>query len=551
MNIVSLSLRLLEPRARAFERATKNPMSCQNRVLAEYLRRNRDTEYGIKHNFKSIRTTDDYKKNVPISDCETMRPYLERIARGEKNLLMRDNPVFFGATSGTASAVKLIPSTKYSEAKKNELMELWSYHINRDHPAVTNGKIFAIISPEVEGYTPSGIPYGAESGYGYRRLPGVIKHIYALPYEVFEIKDYDARYYAMLRISMAANITNIATLNPGTLILLAQKIDKWQSMIIADIEKGTLNGGFDIPDSIRRCIKLKADPDRADALRMMLARNGSLLPRYFWPNLELIECWKGGSMKMYLKQLPGYFGDIPIRDMGCLSTEARSSIPLSDEGAGGVLAIMTNFFEFIPKDEIDNKGAPALLCSEIEVGKEYFIIVTTPGGLYRYNIDDVIRVNGFYNNTPVIEFVQKGLATSSLSGEKLYESQVNNALTNVLRKTGLFVKFFCAIPKHASGPHYEFLTEFSNSRPTMEQKKDFLRKLDEELGRENREYLYTRQSQTLSGPVLKIAEDGEYERYRVQRIQQGAHDGQFKIADLSLDNEFDKSFNIAETLALD
>ena len=123
--------------------------------------------------------------------------------------------------------------------------------------------------------------------------------------------------------------------------------------------------------------------------------------------LILIECWKGGTVKLYLKEFPQYFGDVPVRDFGCLSTEARSSIPISDSGAGGVLAIDTNFYEFIPKEDMGRQQKRFLLADELEIGKEYFLIVTTPGGLYRYNVDDIIRVDGFFNDTPVIEFMQK------------------------------------------------------------------------------------------------------------------------------------------------
>ena len=554
MSLTTSILKLLLIRkARAFEEATKDPLRAQGKILLEYLSRNRNTKYGRQYSFSSIKTITDYQARVPLCDSETVRPLIKRMSDSEDNILTADKVRFFGSTSGTTSTPKFIPTTKFSESKKAQLLDLWSYYIVRDHPDVLDGKILAIISPEVEGHSPGGIPFGAESGHGYKSLPGLVKDLYVLPYEVFEIKDYEARYYAILRMGMGSDVTDIATLNPNTLILLAQKIAKWQEMIISDIEKGGLNGSFSMPQEIRNriCRRLAPDPVRAGELKAILNKKGTLLPKYFWPNMKLIECWKGGTMKLYLNELPAWFGPVTTRDIGCLSTEARSSIPMSDEGAGGVLAIQTNFYEFIPKEDMGMRQKKTILCDSIEKGKEYFIIVTTPGGLYRYNIDDIIRVDGFFNKTPIIEFVQKGLNATSIAGEKLYESQLNDALNNVLRRMKIFIEFFCAVAEPKSGsPRYIFLTEFSQEGLGRDEKKRFLKAMDEELCLQNREYEFCRKAQLIKDPVLKVVSKGEFERYRIKRVASGAHDGQFKAPELTADTNFQKNFRIDEEVPL-
>lgn len=551
MQLAQFALKLYALKARAFERAAQDPRSAQRKVLLRYLSRNRSTEYGRLHRFDSIATENDFRRLVPLSDASSMRPYIERLARGEQNILTRDRPIFFGATSGTTSTPKLIPTTRYSERRSTHITDLWSYYIARDHPAVTRGKILAIVSPEVEGRTPSGLAYGAESGRAYRRLPFSVRHMYCLPYEVFEIPDYESRYYAILRISMGENITDVATINPNSLLLLCRKIERWQERIIADIEKGTLDPGFAIPAPIRTVIErtLRPDPSRARKLRIILQEVGRLLPRDFWPNLEVIECWKGGSVRVYLQELPLYFGDTAIRDIGCHSTEARSSIPVSDDGAGGILAIETNFYEFIPKEEIANPAKHTLLADELRQGKEYFIIVTTPSGLYRYNMDDIIRVDSFFRRTPVIEFVQKGLYATSLAGEKLYESQVNAALGAVIGRLKHPLEFFTAVAEIDGGPHYDLLVEFARELSETE-KKTFLAAMDAELRAQNREYDYVRNAELLDPPALKVVRRGSYERYKTERLSQGAHDGQFKLPDLTGDRAFPGHFSIAETVRL-
>ena len=306
-----------------------------------------------------------------------------------------------------------------------------------------------------------------------------------------------------------------------------------------------------MPPYIRRRLEktLKPDPKRADELKTILKERGHLLPKYFWPNLELIECWKGGTVKVYLKELPQYFGNVPIRDFGCLSTEARSSIPMTDAGAGGVLAITTNFYEFIPKEDIGKSQKRFLLLDELEEGKEYFLIVTTPGGLYRYNIDDIIIVKGFCNSTPVIEFVQKGLNAVSITGEKLYESQIDAAINRALDKHKLLAEFFCASAQSGSPARYIFLIEFEGASPPQEAK-ELLKSIEEELQKENAEYKYVRDSQLLNAPVLKIVKKGEFERYRIKKVNEGANDTQFKVPELTADPSFQKNFTVAEEISL-
>lgn len=552
MRIAYFAMKALAPRARAFEKSTRDPMKAQERVLLQYLSKNRFTEYGKKYNFSEVKSITDYQMLVPVSDSESIFPYVEKIKSGAKNVLTRDNVVFFGLTSGTTGKPKLIPVTSFSRAKKAETMNLWAYYIMRDHPDILDGKILAIINSEKEVLTKKGIPCGAESGHAYRNLPSIIRGFYVIPYEVFDIQDYEARYYCILRIAMAHNITTIATLNPSTITLLCQKIEKYRDILIEDIEKGTLYKKLDIPARTRRLVesRLKADPKRADELRKILKEKKALLPIYFWPNLKLIECWKGGTVKIYLKELSQYFGDTPIRDFGCLSTEARASIPMADTGAGGVLAINTNFYEFIPKEDMAKRQKRFLLCNELSEGREYFIVVTTPGGLYRYNIDDIIVVRGFFNNTPVIEFVQKGLNAVSVMGEKLYESQLNEAVNRAVDKNKLLLDFFCAAVQHDKPPRYVFLAEFNNS-PSSIEKRELLRSIEEELGKENAEYKYVRSAQLLGSPILKVVKKGEFERYRARRVMEGANDSQLKVPELTSDENFQKNFAIEEEIGLE
>jgi len=532
MNLIYYTLKMLVAKVGVFEKATKDPIKTQEKILLEFIKRSRSTLYGREYSFEKINSIKDYQKMVPISSYETLKPYIQRLINGNKNILTKDVPVLFGTTSGTTGAPKFIPVTKYSRKKKAEVMNLWTYYIIRDYPHIFKGKILAIVSPEIERCTPCGLPCGAESGHAYKNLPYAVRRCYVLPYPVFEIKDYEAKYYCILRISMEKDVTTIATMNPSTIALLCQKIDDFKEAIIDDIEKG-----------------LRPNPERANFLKELLRKNGKLLPSAFWPNLKLIECWKAGTVGIYLKEFPQYFGNTPVRDFGYLSSEARCSIPTDDDKCCGVLAVNANFYEFIPKEDKDKKDKRVLLCNQLELGKEYFVIITTPAGLYRYDIDDVIKVTGFQNKTPRLEFVQKGLNVTSVTGEKLYESQVVEAVKKAMDRSDVNMEFFTACIQWDKIPRYIFLAEFKGM-PHYERKRELLRFIDDEIKTLNMEYGSKRESQRLGDPILKVVRKGAFQRYRVRKVKDGTHDGQFKVPQLTKDLGFQNHFDIEEEIYL-
>ena len=551
MAITTYVIKAYSFKAAAFEKSTKIPLESQQRLLLELLARNKNTVYGKEYDFAHIHSIGDYQRRVPLNNYETLRPYIDRLTRGETNILTVDKPILFGVTSGTTGKPKYIPVTDFTRNKKKEVMDIWTYYILRDHPKILNGKILAIVSPEIEGYTTSKIPFGAESGHAYKNMPEVVKNLYVLPYEVFEIKDYDAKYYCILRIAMEQNISTIATLNPSTILLLCQRIEKAKDGVIDDIRHGMLNPDLNIRYDIRKKIesRLKPNPGRADELiRLAKNRGGELVAGDFWPNLEIIVCWKAGSVGVYISHLKNYFSEhVSIRDFGYLASEARVSIPMSDETSGGVLAITSNFCEFVPLDEMDKEVKTYLLPHQLEVGQEYYIILTTHGGLYRYNIDDIIKVTGFFNNTPIIEFKQKGSIVSSVTGEKIYESHINDAVSKAAEMIGADLQFFSAFVEWGVVPRYAFLVEIINDL-TREHKVFLLKNIEEELAKINVEYELKRRSQRLGHPVLKVVQRGTFEEYRSKKIAEGSHDGQFKMPKLTSDINFYKNFKIIEEI---
>ena len=552
MNMLGMLIKIRAFAADKFDKNTKDPMSAQKEFLLNILYDNRDTVFGKEHKFSEIRTIEDFQEAVPVSNYESLTPYITRMLDGEDGVLVKDKVIFFGITSGTTNVPKFIPVTKKSRKQKSKVMDMWLYHALKKHPEALSGKGLIIMSPAIEGYAKSGVPYGSESGDTYKHMPSFIAKHYAIPYEVFCIKDYEARYYAILRIGIEANVTNVGTMNPLTLLVLCQKIEKYAKDIIEDVRRGTINGSFDISADIRKKLsdKLKPNPARAGYLEKLLIEKGGLLPKDFWPGMAMIECWTGGTVGLYLKEVIKYFPeDISVRDFGFLATEARCSLPVSDSGPSGILTIESNFYEFIPEEDREKDDPRYLTADKLEKGKRYYIIFTTMSGLYRYDIDDIIRVTGFYNSTPIIEFIQKGKNVSSATGEKLYEAQIIDAIHKAKEATGIDVEFFCACLEWQIPPSYSFLVEFTQEHDASK-KKRFLSHVEDSLGKINIEYKAKRSSQRLGDPKLKILEKGSFERFRKARLAILQHDSQFKISHLRCDFKIPPEFKIIEEIPL-
>jgi hypothetical protein len=545
----SLFFKYLSLKAGLFENSAARPRRKQRELLFEILRKNSDCAYLREHGAGEINTIEDFRKKLPVTGYDRLRPYIERMKRGQNRILTGDTPYFFGLTSGTTGTPKLIPVTRSSAYSKKKVTDLWSYYIYRDHPEILEGSILAVMNRPVKGRTPAGIPYGFETGFGYRNMPFLIRRFYCLHPEIFDIRDNIARYYCILRYGMQADITTFASPNPNTIILLCKNMHKWGEKIIRDIAVGEISGNMRIEENIRNTLisKTRPAPERASKLQKILKENGKLTPELIWPRLALIECWQGGPVRIYLKELSKYFGSTPLRDFGYLSTEARCSIPMEDNETGGVLAIDSNFYEFFP---VGKNMEDTLLADELKKGEKYRVIVTTPGGLYRYDMNDIIEVKGFFKKTPVIEFLEKGINTTDLAGEKLHEAQMAEAVKKATSASGIGLKFFTAVAIEDQPPSYAFIAEFDGA-PDAKDKKNFLELTDSTLSSLNILYKKKRSSGLLAPPELMVAPEGTLEKYRRKKAPGGETDSQFKPPELTSRKEIFNEIITEEKISLE
>ena len=546
MGLTSLLVRFgtRRPAAR-FDEASRNAVAVQKAKLLEIVRRNENTEFGRKHGFSSIRSFDDWHKQVPVSSFEDLRPLIDRVFNGESNVLTAEDPVMFTQTSGTTGQPKFIPVTPSCRSQaQSDAQRVWLHHCEREHPGLFDYAIANMVSKAVEGHAPSGVPYGSTSGHIFKTTSGLLRRMSANPYDVFEIEDYQAKYYALMRCAMSRDVGMIWTANPSSILKMFQKGDEFAEEIIEDIRNGTLSKRYDVPGPSRQALEamFKPNPRRASELEAARRRgDGVMRAREYWPNLQLIGCWKGGTVSHYIEKFGEWIDpSTPVHDCGYLASEVRGSVPLTEKGSAGPLTVAANVFEFVPVEEVD--AAPDdrtkwnfLHVGDLEEGREYHIYPTTTGGLYRYDINDVVEVQGRHFENPLIVFKRKGGGMTSLTGEKIAVGQVIDAFGAAARETGVVAAHFKA-EADLENSRYVLYAEFSGPTTEAEQKA-FLRAADAGMMSINMEYKAKRESMRLETPVLRVMREGWYERDKRARVEAGMRAFQAKTELLSMASE--------------
>jgi hypothetical protein len=414
-----------------------------------------------------------------------------------------------------------------------------------DYPAAAAGKFLVTSSCDMEGKTAAGIPFGALSGFVVKRQPAAVRGHFVLPYELALIHDVPLKYYLTLRLAVEAPVTAISTLNPSSIVLLCEKLQEYAEQLIFDVRHGTATalGGLEPVLANALAPYVKPNSRRADELAACLRQRGELHPRDIWPDLRALSHWKGGTMPLYTRQLRRWFGDLPARDRGYMASEGIGSIPLVDAGAAGALAVTTHFYEFIPAERRDQTHPPVLTAQDLQSNREYYVLFTTSAGLYRYDINDIVRVVDYFHDVPMIEFVRKGGGMTSLTGEKLSEPQVTAAMSRALDELRLHdvVRHFTAVPRFDTPPRYAFYVE-SSEPLNADRGRALSRTLDAELKAQNVEYRSKRESLRLDSPLIRVVASGTYIAYRQRRVAAGAPETQVKVPHLTPQMDFGDDF---------
>ena len=437
-------------RLKQFHNALGNPEETQAKLLDRILRRHEGTAFGRDHGFSSVRSPQDFQKALPVAGYDRLAPYIERMRRGEQNALIADPKVFmFALTSGTTDTRKYIPvNNSYLESYRRG-WNMWGLTAFQKHTKVPLTPILQLSGDWQEEFTDGGTPCGAVTGLTATMQRWFIRRLYCIPAVAGKIKDPVAKQYLALRIGLTRDVGMILSANPSTLVNLARFGDANKEALLRDIHDGTLDRGLDVPSLVRQEMSKairQRHQKRVAQFETIIRDTGSLLPKDYWPDWTLLGNWTGGSMGPYLRQYPALYGAKPVRDVGLIASEGRMTIPLEDGTPSGVLDILSHYYEFVPVDEMDSPTARVLLAHELEQGMDYFILLTTDYGLYRYDIRDVVRCTGFMDKTPLLEFLNKGAYFSSMTGEKLSEHHVTRSIDRVLAEHGATLATYSVAP---------------------------------------------------------------------------------------------------------
>ena len=534
-----------------FLHLTRDAERVQQRLLRRILYLQRRTAFGRDHGFDRVHTLADYRRQVPIHRYEDLDGYMLRVRQGDTRALLTDGRLhMFALTSGTTASRKFIPVTHRYLKDYRRGTNVWARGIFEKHPGAFLKPILQLVSDWDEFRTESNVPCGSISGLTAHMQRKAVRKYYSLSAITGKVKDATARLYLALRMGLVSReIGILGTANPSTLIKMAQMLDSYSDDLLRDLRDGTLSAEQKIPEDVRTALfpDLRKLPERVKELEGIRSKAGKLTPAEAW-KIHTVACWTGGSVGLYLKQFPSYYGNAPIRDLGLLASEGRFTIPLEESSSAGAIDITSHFYEFIPEGEIQSPQPIALTASELEEGKNYYLLPTTSYGLYRYNIYDVVRVVGRLHRTPLVEFLSKGSLFSNLTGEKLSEFQVVAAMKQASLRWGYLPSAYTIAPYFDERlPGYSLYLEEQDVGDVPAEK--LALEFDQCLREQNMEYDTKRESQRLNMLEVCVMPRNTWSAWDAARVAKaGGSTEQYKRPCLINDVAFKASMPVVRSV---
>ncbi|HBB35825.1 MAG TPA: GH3 auxin-responsive promoter [Cyanobacteria bacterium UBA8803] len=525
-----------------FVRKTRQTTAVQEQFLLKLLQDYQGTELGRNYHLGDIKTIAQFQDRVPILPYSSYEPYIERIARGEQNLLTPDPVVYMTLTSGSTGKKKLIPATRRSQnvLRKANLISIGFLSDALRSRGQKFGKVVLTNSAQVWGRTSGNIDYGPASVGVMRMDKRLYEQLFANPFETLLLSDSLSRHYVCLLFALRDRYLRGMLANFPMLILRTCKyLETYAEELIEDIDKGTLAPWLELETSLREHLERQwsANPNRARSLREILKAEGRLTPKLAWPELAFVGTARGGTSDFYFERFPTYFGDTPIFGAIFSSAEATFSIYPDLDTDGSVLAIETGFFEFIPEDQWQAEHPKTLLATEVKPGQRYRILVSNYGGFYRYDIGDVVEVVGFYETAPIIVFRHRYGGLISATTEKTTESHATQVMQSLQTDFSILLEDFCITLSENDFPARYLVNIELAPGYTLENPQAFLNSFDDKLRQANTHYDISRQD-PIPPPRLRILAPGSFAIVRQRQLERGVPDSQLKFPHITEDRQF-------------
>ena len=517
----------------------ERPDAIQRQLLSTILASQRETHFGRRHAFASIRSYKEFVRAVPVLGFEDLRPDIEGQEQSGEFLLNAEQPIHYAQTSGTTGKPKHVPLIRSAIDWIGQYQRLFSYAQWSGIPRIYEGQVLVIAGQPVEGQLPGGAPYGSMSGLMNQGLPHVVRQKSVLPEGILCVADVRLKYLRMAVCAVAAGTLSVlATPNPSTILKLLEVIRSEFSHLVEALVVGPRHPIFSQGAAWTERVSIHVD--RLAYLRTLMGQTSKLDLATLWPELRAVITWTGGNCAVLIPKLRSLLSEeTAVIEMGYLSSECLGSLNVDVRENRCIPTFQEHVFEFIEvKDGDDHISEPVMLGDLCE-GQKYQVLVTTRSGLYRYAMNDIVEVTGWFNRVPTIRFVQKGKGVTNITGEKLYEHQVVEAVETVLRASGLACEFYVMLADVHTAGYTLFLEQAAVPS-------SFSSEADAQLARLNVEYQAKRESGRLLPLRVVPVRAGTGEAYRSHCVAKGQRDAQFKL--IRLQYTHDSSFDFSQHL---
>ncbi|KAL8143711.1 hypothetical protein V2J09_016743 [Rumex salicifolius] len=428
------------------EEMTRNADAVQQRVLAEILSRNVETEYLRRFSLGGSTDRRTFKSRLPIVTYEDLQPEILRIANGDRSPILSSHTISeFLTSSGTSAGErKLMPTIQEELDRRQLLYSLLMPVMNLYVPRLDKGKGLYFLFVKSETKTPGGLLarpvltsyYKSEH---FMTRPYDPYNVYTSPNEAILCSDSFQSMYTQMICGLYERETVLrlgAVFASGLLRAIRFLQLNW-AQLAHDIHTGTLSSKI-VDQTLQSCMarNMRPDPKLADFIVSECSNEDweGIITR-IWPNTKYLDVIVTGAMAQYIPTLDFYSGGLPLACTMYASSECYFGINLNPicKPAQVSYTIMPNmaYFEFLPMGQPDGPAGSRLEPVDlvnVEVGKEYELVITTYAGLYRYRVGDILRVTGFHNSAPQFHFVRRKNVLLSIDADKTDEAELQRAV---------------------------------------------------------------------------------------------------------------------------
>ncbi len=508
---------------------SKIPGETQRKLLMDIIDKNKNTEYGKKIGFDQIHSLEDFQRIVPLTTYDDYADYVDRMIDGEDNLIMAAKCHRYCSSSGPVGRPKILPKSgrdlfymqSVGFAATPACAQRWFSKKGVKFPKQVGTVAIVLTGHKMK----DGKMCNGAGQVPFTYLKPISEFFMTTPNDFMYPENEDAvgSTYFHLRFALEnRDVTYIGSMVVTLLTTMFEFFENNWELVCNDIEKGTIDPSIKCTPELREKWekKFKPNPKRAAEIRKECERgfDTPVAPR-IWPKFMWSYGMVGSTLQFYVNKLRRYIGDAPIHNMGYAAAEGFMAMPVELNVNDAVLMPKSVFFEFIPMD--DPECDKLLTLDQLEEGKEYEIVVTNFSGLYRYKIEDVIRITGFYNNTPKMEFLYRNNLAMNIANEKTTTQMVDWAAGKVQEKLGISFKGYSFYGDTDSAiVRYMLLAE-----PDGDISEDMIpeieKTLDEFLNESNEKYFKYRRWNMIDMPKVCLLKKDTYADYREMLKKQG------------------------------